>query len=113
LVSKDAFEALANSYGITVTNYLGDNVPFNSQEFQADLTSKHQKLVFSGVGAHHENGVAERAIVTVTSFACAMLLHSAFHWPTQANLQLWPFALEYAVLLWNHLLSCRIIFRHI
>jgi len=30
-----------------------------------------------------------------------MLLHTALHWPEVANLQLWPFALQHAVYLWN------------
>ncbi|KAG7368580.1 reverse transcriptase RNA-dependent DNA polymerase [Nitzschia inconspicua] len=32
-----------------------------------------------------------------------MLLHQALHWPEHAQLDLWPFALEHAVYLWNHL----------
>jgi hypothetical protein len=105
LVSKKAFEVLAHSYGVKVTNYFGDNLPFNFKEFPADLASKNQTLVFSEVGSHHQNGVAERVIQRVTFFAQAMLHHSAFHWPSQADLQLWSFALEYSVFLWNHLLS--------
>jgi hypothetical protein len=59
--------------------------------------------MYSGTGAHHQNGVAERAIQTVTSWARAMLLHAVLHWPDQADLSLWPFALEYAVYLWNNI----------
>jgi hypothetical protein len=36
---------------------------------QADLVTKGQTLSLSGVGAHHQNGVAERAIQTVTQWA--------------------------------------------
>jgi hypothetical protein len=32
-----------------------------------------------------------------------MLLHQALHWPEQTQLDLWPFALEHADYLWNHL----------
>jgi hypothetical protein len=32
-----------------------------------------------------------------------MLLHMSLHWPEQADLELWPFALEHAAYLWNHL----------
>jgi hypothetical protein len=78
-------------------------MPFNSTEFKADLTAKEQSLSLSGVGAHHQNGVAERAIQTVTQWARAMLLHQVLHWPDQAQLDLWPFAMEHAVYLWNHL----------
>jgi len=30
-------------------------------------------------------------------------MHAVIHWPDQADLELWPFALEYAVYLWNNL----------
>ncbi|KAG7341235.1 reverse transcriptase RNA-dependent DNA polymerase [Nitzschia inconspicua] len=59
--------------------------------------------MLSGVGAHYQNGVAERSIQTVTQWARAMLLHLALHWPEQSRLDLWPFALEHAVYLWNHM----------
>ena len=32
-----------------------------------------------------------------------MLLHSALHWTEEADLRLWPFAMEYALFLWNNL----------
>ena len=32
-----------------------------------------------------------------------MLLHQALHWPDRTQLDMWPFALEHAVYLWNHL----------
>jgi Reverse transcriptase (RNA-dependent DNA polymerase) len=103
LISKKMFEGVSRQYGVRIGSYFGDNFPFNSEEFKADIRNKNQTLVLSGVGAHHQNGVAERAIKTVTSFARAMLLHATFHWPAQADLTLWPFALDYAVFIWNHL----------
>jgi GAG-pre-integrase domain len=103
IISKKCFETLASSFGVTVKGYYADNVPFNSAEFKVELTSKGQTIDLSGVGAHHQNGVAERSIKTITSLARSMLLHMTFHWPFQADLQLWPFALEYAVFLWNHI----------
>jgi hypothetical protein len=57
----------------------------------------------SGTVAHHQNGVAERAIRTIVNWSRAMLLHMVIHWPTQADLALWPFAMEYATYIWNHL----------
>jgi hypothetical protein len=32
-----------------------------------------------------------------------MMMHMAFHWPIQVDLQLWPYAFEHAVFLWNHI----------
>lgn len=103
VMSKRAFEAELNTYGVRVEAYHSDNAPFNAAEFRADIEAKGQKLSFSGTGAHHQNGIAERAIRTITSWARAMILHSIVHWPEQADLGLWPFAMEHATYLWNHL----------
>lgn len=103
LQSKIAFERFAQTCGHKIKSFRADNMPFASKEFQADLDTKEQEITFSGVGAHHQNGVAERAIQTVTQWARSMLLHQALHWPDQTRLDLWPFALEHAVYLWNHL----------
>jgi hypothetical protein len=48
-------------------------------DFVADLESKGQTIDYSGTGARHQNGVAERAIQTVTRWARSMFLHSIIH----------------------------------
>ena len=50
---------------------------------------------------HHQNGIAERVIQTVTSCACTLLLHAALHWPEQAEISVWPMASTYTTYLWN------------
>jgi hypothetical protein len=101
LRAKHSFEKFAASHGVKISGFRADNVPFAASEFVADLESKGQAIDYSGTGAHHQNGVAERAIQTITRWSRAMLLHSIIHWPEQADLSLWPFAMEYAVYLWN------------
>jgi hypothetical protein len=32
-----------------------------------------------------------------------LLLHYILHWPQEARLELWPFAVDYVVWIWNHL----------
>ena len=32
-----------------------------------------------------------------------MLLHATTHWPEQQHLNLWPYAFEHAIFLWNNL----------
>lgn len=44
------------------------------------LQRSNQTLSFSGVGAHHQNCVAERAIKTTMELARAVLLHAALMW---------------------------------
>ena len=64
--SKTALEQLSSTFGVNIQSFLIDHVPFGSEEFMANIELNKQTLRFSGVGAHHQNGVAERSIRTVT-----------------------------------------------
>jgi hypothetical protein len=103
LLGKRQFEQFAREYGIVIEEYHADNAPFAADAFRKDFEACGQRISFSGVGAHHQNGTAERAIKTITSWARTMMLHASLMWPDQSDLGLWPFALQHAVYLWNHL----------
>ena len=103
LQGKHAFEKFADQYGIKLKSFHADNHPFGALEFINDLELQDQLITFSGVGAHHMNGVAERALKTVTSWAQAMMMHQLLHWPSAFQADLWPFAMEHAVHIWNSL----------
>ena len=66
LEAKAAYERLAETYGVTVRAYRGDNGRFAETAFKESCASLNQKLTFCGVGAHHQNGIAERAIKELT-----------------------------------------------
>ncbi|KAL7464495.1 hypothetical protein ACHAXS_004829 [Conticribra weissflogii] len=40
-----------------------------------------QRLTLCGVSAHHQNGVAERTIKSLTLISRTLLLHTQRHWP--------------------------------
>ena len=61
LKSKENFENFLHDAGVTVKKYRADNGIFASKAFRADCEMKNQGLDFCGVGAKHQNGVAERA----------------------------------------------------
>ena len=103
LQAKHKFEQLAREHGVTIKEYHADNSPFGNANFVCSIEDNDQVIKFSGVGAHHQNGVAERTIKTISSWACTMLLHTTIHWPEQQHLIVWPFAFEHAVFLWNNL----------
>ena len=103
LMGKRIFEREAHQNGFRIKKYHGDNGVFVSEEFRQDCLLKNQLLDLSGVGAHHQNGRAERAIRTITSLARAMLIHSALHWSTAHDLSLWPMAMDHAIWIWNRL----------
>ena len=101
--SKDIFEQEMANFGRKVKAYHTDNAPFQSKTFRESLISDNQPITFSGVGAHHQNGAAERAIKTITWWARTMMLHAIIMWPEHANTELWPMAMDQAVYIWNHL----------
>ena len=101
ITSKRRFERTLNTHDHTVYHYLGDNGVYKAKEFQDELEKKGQTMKFCGVGAHHQNGVAERSIRTVSEAARTMMLHASLHWPGTVTLDLWPMAVEYAAYLYN------------
>ena len=101
--AKTRFEREAMRHGIAIRGYRGDNGVFKSAMFKQSCADLNQTLEFCGVGAHHHNGVAERGIRTISTCARTMLLHSMVHWPEETKLDLWPFAVDYAVYLWNRM----------
>ena len=103
LAGKHKFERELHKFGHKVEKYKADNGVYKSAEFMSDIKKCNQEIEFCGVGAHHQNGVAERAIRTVTTSARTMMLHAAIHWPSEISTELWPFAMEYAVYLWNRM----------
>jgi hypothetical protein len=107
LQGKHEFERYAEQHGVKVKSYHADNHPFGAKEFLEDLELQDQTITYSGVGAHFQNGVAERTLGTITSWALAMMMHMCLHYPEQFDEALWPYALEHAVTLWNHMPKSR------
>ena len=105
--AKEIYKAQPNEMGIEVKKYHGDNRIYKSKLFKDDLERQHQTMTYSGVGAHGQNGVAERAIQTVVNSTRTMMSHQALIWPAHFDIHLWPFSLEHAAYLWNHLPNAR------
>ncbi len=62
--SKQCIKSLARQEGIAIKRYHADNGVFASKKFKGDILK--QEYSFRGVSAHHQNGVAERNIKTVS-----------------------------------------------
>jgi len=103
LQAKRSFERGLDSFGIKVKAFRADNHPFSAKVILDDLELQGQSITYSGVGAHFQNGVSERALLTVVSWARALMMHQLVHWPDQFDPALWPFAMDHAVFLWNHM----------
>ena len=56
-------------HGVELKRFHTDNGIFKSKVFVEALKDNYQMITKSGAGAHHQNGVAERAIGTVQAMA--------------------------------------------
>jgi hypothetical protein len=102
ILSKQKFEQSLLEHNIGVTSYHSDNGVFSASQFTSVLHQQYQHIRLSGVGAHHQNGISERAIQTVVWYARAMLVHCHLHLPSSFEANLWPFAMDYATWIFNH-----------
>ena len=63
-----------------------------------------QQIRYSGSGAAHQNGVAERGIKTIVYMARTMMLHAAMRSREGTiKTELWPMAMDHAVWIHHHL----------
>jgi hypothetical protein len=79
--SAQHLDSMAKQENIKVKKYHSDKRIFASTAFKNHCESQQQEFSFSGVGAHHQNGVAKRNIKTVAQLAQANMLHLAHHRP--------------------------------
>ena len=95
--SKKAYERVAATYGVKIKSYHGDNLRFNDKLFVGDCEASGQNISFCGVGAHHQNAIAERKIKEITYGARTVLLHAKRKWPKVIKTVLWPYAMQSVV----------------
>ena len=75
--AKHAFKCLAEQHGVQILHYHCNNGRFADKAFVDDVWMAHQTITFCGIGAHHQNRVAERHIRDITENAHTSLLHAA------------------------------------
>jgi len=101
LDGKQKFERFMRSLGIQVKSYRADNGVFATKDFIQNIKLNDQNMTFSSTGSHFQNGVAERAIRLVSEWTRTVLLHVGLQWQ-KVTPDLGPFAVLYAVDIWNH-----------
>ncbi|KAL7462348.1 hypothetical protein ACHAXS_002729, partial [Conticribra weissflogii] len=96
LEAKHAFEHFASTRDVQVKHYHADNGIFTDSLFRDDVRKSMQRLSLCAVGAHHQNGIVERSIKSLTLISRTLLLHAQRHWPEYISTILWPLALKAA-----------------
>ena len=75
MAAKEAYEQFTQTFGVSVRGYRADNGRFADKTWRNDCAEQHQELTFCGVGAHHQNGIAEKRIRDLCEGARTSLLH--------------------------------------
>ena len=76
LLAKAAYERFLQTVGVTAQAYHADNGRFADKGFIDACRLETQLITFCGVGAHHQNGIAERFIKSLTLGGRTLLLHA-------------------------------------
>jgi hypothetical protein len=90
--AKTEFEKFARTNGVTIQLYHADNGRLAENQWREDILLKGQRLTFCGVGAHHQNGRAEKRIRDAQDNARTSLIHANRRWPVAIDATLWPYA---------------------
>ena len=92
LAAKKSIERRCKAMGVTIKNYHSDNGRFAEKTFLTDVASSQQNITHCGVGAHHQNSIAELGIKHTTQRARTMLAQARLMWPEAISTCLWPYA---------------------
>jgi hypothetical protein len=99
--AKQSYERMCFDNGIFVQDYLTDSGAFKANKFVKHIDETHQIMRFCVTNAHHQNGVAERSIQTISNMARPMILHASIHWKDGIDASLWPQAVTYDTHVYN------------
>ena len=88
LKSKISFENYARQYDREIKHIHSDNGIFATKSFVNACELKGQKHTLCAVGAHHQNGIAERYIGITTTKARTILIHAMQKWSKQITAEL-------------------------
>ena len=87
--------------GCQAQHYHCDNGRFADNGWMADAAQRGQTISFCGINAHHQNGLAKKAIRGLQEQARKSLLHAKARWPQAIHTSLWPYALCMACYVYN------------
>jgi len=86
-----------------VDTLLADNGVSKANVFIQHIREHNQRIRYCGVNAHHQNGIAEQSIRTISDMAHAMMLHTSIRWKNGVDATLWPMATHYVTYIYNHM----------
>ena len=100
--AKHAMEQDAFKSGVKIKSFCADNSIFKSAEFRIDLSENAQEVTFCGVGAHHQNGIAERYIRTMVEKVRTAIQNVYARWPDAIDMERRTFSFRHVITKWNN-----------
>ena len=94
--AKRSFESYARKHHVRILHYHADNGRFADNLFKEAVKESGQTISYCGVGAHFQNGRAEKKIRDLREAARKMMIHAMARWPKAISVNLWPYAIRTA-----------------
>ena len=88
LEAKQAFENYAVKSQIKIKYYHCNNSRFADNAFKNSAQVNNQTILYCGVNAQFQHGIAEKRIRDSQEAACTMLNHAKIRWPEAVNVNL-------------------------
>ena len=74
---EQEFELMSHQHGVKIKAYHVDNDIFLAHSWVNSCAKQSQALTFSGVNAHHKNGISERRIRNLQDLTRTQLVHAS------------------------------------
>ncbi len=86
---KEYFEQWLRELAAAEIHYLHSEIgTFNAELFVEDCRNKFQTQSFSGIGAHHQNSLANLSIQTIMYMTSNFMIHVSLYW-SKYGVALW------------------------
>ena len=102
IASKEVHESFIKEKTKTVEKHRADNGKCSDNTLIENITENSQSAEFCGVGAHHQNGVAERANRSLTGKARTVLMHARRKWTSAIFACFWQMTFSHGAFVSNH-----------
>ena len=94
LWDKDTYERLAATHGARVCAYRTVNGRFADPQFNEEVQTFGQQIIYCGVGYLHQNEIVDLRIKELVLGIHTLLLHVTILWPESVNNIMCPFSLN-------------------
>ena len=94
--AKTAFKRYAEERGVPILHYHANNGRLADKGFIENCQLRNQRLIYCGINAHFQNGIAKMTIRDLQEATRTSLLFAQHKWLHMLCIHLWPYAIHMA-----------------